>query len=75
MARHQQYMSPMKTITHYRNDATGELAPPHRLGTTEDGESIYQGVEGWTPVDSAGVEVEVEYVDTDGNWIVRTVLS
>ena len=61
-----------KLIANYKNESTGELAPPHRLGTTDDGEAIYQGVDGWTPVDREGNEVEVSYVDEDGNWVVAS---
>jgi len=56
----------MRTITDYRNDVTGELAPPHVLGTDERGRRLYGRVDGWTPVDATGREVAVEY-DRDGN--------
>lgn len=62
-------MSATKTIWEYRNDKTGELAPPHRIGSNEEGKPIYQSIDGWTPVDSDGNEIECEY-DYDGNWIV-----
>lgn len=55
-------------ISHYRNDATGELSPPHRLGETEDGRPLYQFAAGWTPVNSDGETADVES-DEDGNWI------
>ncbi len=46
----------------YRNLATGETAPAHRIGETEDGRELFQAVEGWEP--------EFEYeCDQDGNWI------
>lgn len=62
-------METTQTIHSYRNDSTGELAPPHRLGTDEDGATLYRSVEGWTPVDAEGNDIEVE-CDEDGNWTV-----
>lgn len=57
-------------IANYRNDYTGELAAPHRLGVNAEGMPIYQGQAGWTPVDKDGSPVEVD-ADADGNWTVR----
>lgn len=46
-----------------RNDATGELAPAHRLGVDGDGAALYQGVGGWSPT--------VSYTQfADGTWTV-----
>ena len=58
----------MNAISFYRNEKTGELAPPHVIGTDEDGSKLYQYVEGWQPVDRDGKPVECEQ-DHDGNWI------
>jgi hypothetical protein len=60
-----------KTVKNYRNDATGELAPPHILGTDSQGRTLYQSVDGWTPVDGDGNEVAVE-CDRDGSWIAES---
>lgn len=49
-------------ITAYRNAETGETAPPHLLGTDAKGRPLYQGVEGWEPV-------EPYHEDADGNWV------
>lgn len=57
------------TIRNYRNDSTGELAPPHVLGTDDGGRKLYKSADGWTPVDHNGDEVAVE-CDADGNWLV-----
>jgi hypothetical protein len=46
----------------YKNLETGEIAPAHRIGTNDEGEVIYQYVEGWEPVFTY-------YSDEDGNWI------
>jgi len=46
----------------YYNLATGELAPAHLLGTTNDGRNLYCRVEGWRPN-------EPYEEDADGNWI------
>ena len=46
----------------YRNLTTGETAPAHRIGTTEDGHPLYQSVEGWEPT----FDFEC---DEDGNWV------
>lgn len=46
----------------YRNLKTDEIAPAHRIGTNDEGEVVYQFVEGWEPT--------VPYItDEDGNWI------
>lgn len=48
----------------YRNLATGELAPAHWIGQTEDGDELYQCVAGWEPT--------FEYwLDQDGNWVTE----
>lgn len=57
------------TIINYRNDSTGELAPPHVIGADTEGRKLYKSVEGWTPVDRDGNAVSVE-CDEDGNWTV-----
>jgi hypothetical protein len=59
-------------ISYYRNDATGVLAPPHWLGTTEDGRNLYCAVEGWTPVNEDGSTVDVECGDGGRHWIPAT---
>jgi len=46
----------------YRNLETGEEAPAHLIGTTEDGRALYQAIEGWEPK-------EPYESDEDGNWI------
>lgn len=52
----------MAKFNEYRNLTTGETAPAHLIGTTEDGRQLYQAIEGWEPVG--------EYeCDEDGNWI------
>ncbi len=58
----------MTEIAYYRNEETGELAPPHIIGEDEDGRRLYQSVEGWEPVDCDGAPVECDY-DYDGNWL------
>lgn len=60
----------MASISFYRSEQTGELAPPHVIGTDEDGTKLYQFVEGWVPVDYDGNPVECES-DEDGNWISK----
>ena len=54
-------------IIELRNTATGEIAPAHRIGETEDGRALIQFVEGWEPV--AGGEAVALESDQDGNWI------
>jgi hypothetical protein len=56
------------SISYYRNEKTGELAPPHIVGTDENGRRIYQFVEGWQPADATGVPIACES-DYDGNWL------
>lgn len=60
----------MSEISYYRNIKTGEMAPPHLVGTDEEGNSLYQFVEGWEPVDYHGNPVECDS-DSDGNWISK----
>ncbi len=55
-------------VAYYKNAASGELAPPHRIGVNEDGLTLYQFVKGWIPVDYDSNEVECAQ-DYDGNWI------
>lgn len=55
-------------IAHYRNDSTGELSAPHRIGTDDQGRALYLGVPGWSPVDGTGNPVEVD-TDEDGNFV------
>ena len=44
----------------YKNISTGEIAPAHKIGTTEENLPLYQFVEGWEP--------EFAYqCDEDGN--------
>ena len=57
----------MNAIKNMRNDSTGELSPPHRIGKDDSGRDLYQGLPGWTPVDADSEPVEVEY-DGDGNF-------
>lgn len=38
------------TILAFWNPATGEVCPPHCIGTDEEGRKLYQGAEGWEPV-------------------------
>ena len=53
----------MKTkFSAYKNLETGETAPTHRIGTTEDGRLLYAYAEGYEPV-------EPYECDEDGNWI------
>jgi hypothetical protein len=52
-----------------QNDSTGEISPAHRIGETENGEPIYQGVEGWTLQGANGQDVDAD-IDGDGNWVV-----
>jgi hypothetical protein len=54
-----------------RNDRTGEMAPAHRLGRDEDGRSLCLFVEGWSPVDEDGQEIDPASLecDADGNYI------
>jgi hypothetical protein len=46
----------------YRNTATGEEAPAHRIGTNDEGQVIFQYVEGWEPTFDHDT-------DEDGNWV------
>lgn len=46
----------------YKNLTTGEIAPAHRIGTNDEGEVVYQFVEGWEPTVPS-------VTDEDGNWI------
>ena len=55
-------MAKQKKFSAYRNLETDERAPPHRIGTTEDGRLLYSAQEGWEPV-------EPYECDEDGNWI------
>lgn len=57
----------MNKIAYYRNDKTGELAPPHRIGENDSGKPLYHAPTGWTPVDSSEIAVPV-VCDEDGNW-------
>lgn len=57
-----------RKIAFYRHDVSGELVTPHRIGEDDSGRSLYHAPEGFTPVDSEGIEVPVE-CDSDGNWI------
>ncbi len=62
----------MAAISYYRNDETGELSPPHCIGTDEDGRAICLFVEGWSPVDRDGNDLTDKLAaDEDGNWIVE----
>lgn len=56
-------MTATRTISHYRNDQTGELAPPHVIGTDENDNNLYSRQDGWTPVDSNGKPVEVDITE------------
>jgi len=53
-------------IASLRNDSTGELAPPHLLGTDATGAPLYLAVEGWTPITSTGAAA-ICTADEDGN--------
>jgi len=55
-------------ITAYRNLSTGEHVPPHLIGTTEDGRNLYQGAEGFEPV-------EPYETDKDGNWTLARCIA
>lgn len=58
----------MASISYYRNETTDELAPPHLIGTDEEGRELYLFIDGWYPTDASGNEIECEQ-DCDGNWI------
>lgn len=60
----------MARIAFYRNEKTGELAPPHLVGTDEDDRPVYQCIHGWRPVDYDGKPVEYD-CDYDGNWVPK----
>jgi hypothetical protein len=45
-------------ISQYRNTATGELAPSHRIGTDSDGNNVYLVPEGWEPVEPYTLDAE-----------------
>lgn len=63
-------------IDAYRDERTGEIAPPHRIGTTASGRNLYQAIDGWEPVClQVGPDGEESYVpstrvrcDRAGNW-------
>ena len=57
-------------LRHYRADETGELADPHRLGETDDGQPVYAAQAGWTPVDR-GLQPVPYTCDRDGNWVIQ----
>ncbi len=50
-----------RKITHYRDDKTGELVAPHRIGESEDGRPLYSHQDGYTPVDENGNPVPCEH--------------
>lgn len=54
-----------------KNSHTGETAPAHRIGETEDGKAIYQSVEGWVLTTNDGIPVAFDF-DHDGNMIENT---
>lgn len=56
----------MAKTVEYKNLETGEIAPAHRIGTNDEGEVIYQYVEGWEPTTPYTT-------DEDGNWIEGTI--
>ena len=62
-------MTTSKKITDMRNDSTGELSPPHVIGTDANDRALYHAVPGWTPVDVDGNEVPCN-ADEDGNLTV-----
>lgn len=49
-----------------KNPHTGESAPVHMIGETDDGRKIYQNVDGWILTDDEGRHVPFDY-DQDGN--------
>ncbi len=57
-----------KEIAAYRNVTTGEIAPAHRLGVTDENRPLFQAVEGWEPVNTDGKPVDYECTP-DGNWV------
>lgn len=64
-------MSGNNRIATLHNLSTGEVAPPHFLGTDEDGRRLVVFVEGWQPYTGDGRCVYPEQ-DEDGNWIEGT---
>jgi hypothetical protein len=67
--------SKTRKIDAMRNDETGEIAPPHQIGTTRSGASLYVYVHGWSPVaqleDGTYVPPTGVVQDRDGNYSVR----